>query len=127
MEVRAVLPHQGEPVSGQLSELIGTIGTSSFEPILINFTRQTIGCDHVTAFAHSARSAPRVLLAANAGAQPLARLMAKKYLSNYWQMGASHRDGQRANELPRAQFQLLGWPVHKMSTQVLTIVAGTRG
>lgn len=47
MEVRAVLPHQGEPVSAQLSELIGTIGTSSFEPTLINFTRQTIGCDHV--------------------------------------------------------------------------------
>jgi DNA-binding CsgD family transcriptional regulator len=86
MEVRAVLRHQGEPVSAQLSELIGTIGTSSFEPTLINFTRQTIGCAHVTAFAHSARSAPRVLLAANAGAQPLARLMARKYLSNYWQM-----------------------------------------
>ncbi len=86
MEVRAVLPHQREAAGAQLSGLIETIGTASFEPTLVNFTRQTIGCDHVTAFAHSARSAPRVLLAVNAGAQPLARLMAKKYLSNYWQM-----------------------------------------
>lgn len=86
MEVRAVLPHQREAVAIQIAGLIEAVGTSSFEPKLINFTRKAIGCDHVTAFAHSARTAPRVLLAANAGAQPLARLMAKKYLSNYWQM-----------------------------------------
>jgi len=86
MEVRAVLPHQRGAVATHFTTLIEAVGTPSFEPTLINFTRQAIGCDHVTAFAHSARTAPRVLLAANAGAQPLARLMAKKYLSNYWQM-----------------------------------------
>jgi DNA-binding CsgD family transcriptional regulator len=86
MEVRAVLPHQREAVATYVTSLVEAIGTPAFEPTLINFTRQAIGCDHVTAFAHSARTAPRVLLAANAGAQPLARLMAKKYLSNYWQM-----------------------------------------
>lgn len=86
MEVRAVLPHQREAGATQIANLIEAVGTPSFESKLINFTRKTIGCDHVTAFAHSARTAPRVLLAANAGAQPLARLMAKKYLSNYWQM-----------------------------------------
>jgi LuxR family transcriptional regulator, activator of tox operons len=86
MEVRAVLPHQRGVVATHFAGLIEAVGTASFEPTLINFTRQAIGCDHVTAFAHSARTAPRVLLAANAGAQPLARLMAKKYLSNYWQM-----------------------------------------
>lgn len=85
MEVRAVLPHQRE-VATHVTPLVESIGTPAFEPALINFTRQAIGCDHVTAFAHSARTAPRMLLAANAGAQPLARLMARKYLSNYWQM-----------------------------------------
>lgn len=86
MEVRAVLPHQREAVATHITSLIEAVGTFSFEPKLIDFTRKAIGCDHVTAFAHSARRAPRVLLAANAGPQPLARLMAKKYLSNYWQM-----------------------------------------
>lgn len=86
MEVRAVLAHPREAVARHFSGLIQTIGTPAFEPSLLNFTRQTIGCDHVTAFAHSPRTSPRVVLAANSGAQPLARLMAKKYLSNYWQM-----------------------------------------
>lgn len=86
MEVRAVLPHQREAVARYFSSLIAAVGTPGFESSLLHFTRQTIGCDHVTAFAHSPLTPPRVLLAANCGAQPLARLMAKKYLSSYWQM-----------------------------------------
>jgi LuxR family transcriptional regulator, activator of tox operons len=72
------------PINRQIGDLIGKIGSPSFEPSFFEIMREATACEHLTAFASSLRAPARLLLAINRGAKPVARTVAEKYLRHYW-------------------------------------------
>ncbi len=72
------------PLRRLAPQLIEASGTAGFEPMLFAAAHEATSCEHLTAFAFSGAARPRVLLAYNTGAQPVARWTAEKYVSKYW-------------------------------------------
>jgi len=72
------------PINRQVGDLIGRIGSPSFEPSFFKIMREATACEHLTAFASSPQAPARLLLAINRGAKPVARMVAEKYLKHYW-------------------------------------------
>jgi LuxR family transcriptional regulator, activator of tox operons len=72
------------PLRRLAPQLIAASGTPGFEPMLFEAAHEATACEHLTAFAFSGAARPRVLLACNTGAQPVARWTAEKYISKYW-------------------------------------------
>jgi DNA-binding CsgD family transcriptional regulator len=72
------------PFKRRIGDLIATIGTPSFEPSFFQTAWEATDCEHLTAFACSDRSAARLLFAINRGSRPIARSIAEKYLTHYW-------------------------------------------
>jgi len=86
MDVRAIyrLDFGGNPFHRYLDDLIFSVGTPRFEGVLFDAARRATGCEHLTAFAISCDGQPRILLAANAGVAPLAKLAGEAYVSRFW-------------------------------------------
>src|ERR1700733_7512031 len=76
--------HSDNPIKRQIGDLIGKIGSPSFEPSFFQIVREATACEHVTAFARSDQAPARLLFALNRGARPVARIIANKYLEHYW-------------------------------------------
>ena len=74
----------GNPFRRFLDDLILNVGTFGFEEVFFGAARRATGCEHLTAFAISENGMPRILLAANAGLAPLARLAGEIYVSQFW-------------------------------------------
>jgi DNA-binding CsgD family transcriptional regulator len=74
----------GNPINRQMGDLIGKIGSPTFEASFFKIAREATACEHLTAFASSRRGPARLLLAVNRGVQPVARMVAEKYLARYW-------------------------------------------
>jgi DNA-binding CsgD family transcriptional regulator len=72
------------PIKRQIGDLIGKIGSPSFEPSFFQIVREATACEHVTAFVSSDHAPARLLFALNRGAKPIARIVANKYLEHYW-------------------------------------------
>ena len=72
------------PIKSQIGDLIGKIGSPSFEPSFFQIVREATACEHVTAFASSDQAPARLLFALNRGTTPVARIIANKYLEHYW-------------------------------------------
>lgn len=89
------------PLRRLAPQLIEVSGTAEFEPMLFQAAREAACCEHLTAFAFSGASRPRVLLTANTGIQPVARWTAEKYISKYWMLDPINRlDRQRSGSSP---------------------------
>jgi DNA-binding CsgD family transcriptional regulator len=71
--------------------LIGAIGTSTFEPSMLAFAKNTIRCTHLTAFSVSKSRSPRAMIAVNGGKSPVARRIAAKYIQDYWNLDPVNR------------------------------------
>jgi LuxR family transcriptional regulator, activator of tox operons len=87
MQVHALrpMPHQSPgPLRRHVPRLIELCGTPKFEVALFQAAREAAQCEHVTAFAFSAKADPRVVLAANVSELPIARQVAQKYILQYW-------------------------------------------
>ena len=78
-------------INRQIGDLIGKIGAPHFEPSFFRIMRGVTACEHLTAFASSPASAPRLLCAVNRGATPVARIVAEKYLKHYWNHDPANR------------------------------------
>jgi DNA-binding CsgD family transcriptional regulator len=91
------------PIKRQIGDLIGKIGSPHFEPSFFRIVREATACEHVTAFASSDRAPARLLFALNRGAKPVARTIAEKYLTHYWNHDPANRlcgrKGAAANEI----------------------------
>jgi DNA-binding CsgD family transcriptional regulator len=72
------------PINRQIGDLIGKIGSPSFETSFFRILREATACEHLTAFASSRRAPARLLFAINRGERPVARMIAGKYLERYW-------------------------------------------
>jgi len=87
MEVHA-LPSAAGRAAGPLwrhaPRLIELCGTPRFEEALFEAARETATCEHVTAFAFTSSTEPRILVAANTSARPVARQVGRKYVRDYW-------------------------------------------
>lgn len=88
-------PSPSSPVPSPLRRLaprlIEVSGTPEFEPLLFRAAREAASCEHLSAFAFSGASRPRILLAANTSTQPVARWTAEKYVSRYWTLDPIYR------------------------------------
>ncbi len=78
-------------ISRQIGDLIGKIGAPHFEPSFFKIMRDATACEHLTAFASSPDTPPRLLCAINRGATPVARIVAEKYLKHYWNHDPANR------------------------------------
>jgi DNA-binding CsgD family transcriptional regulator len=89
MQVHA-LPTTAKTASGPLRRhvprLIELCGTPRFEPALFQAAHEATSCEHLTAFAFSGASQPRIVLAANTTELPVARKVAQKYIRQYWML-----------------------------------------
>ena len=65
------------PIKSQIGDLIGKIGSPSFEPSFFQIVREATACEHVTAFASSDQAPARLLFALNRGTTPVARIIAE--------------------------------------------------
>jgi len=74
-----------DPMRAHVARLIEVVGTPRFEPELFRAAYSAINCRHLTAYAIS-KDGPRLLLAANTGAIPVARSIADKYVARYWKL-----------------------------------------
>jgi DNA-binding CsgD family transcriptional regulator len=75
-----------DPFRSQIGRLIEVVGTPAFEPELYGLAWDAVKSEHVSAFSIRAGTPPRVLLAANAGSLPTARILAKKYSEDHWKL-----------------------------------------
>jgi DNA-binding CsgD family transcriptional regulator len=78
-------------INRQIGDLIGKIGAPDFEPSFFKIMRDVTACEHLTAFASSPATAPRLICAINRGATPVARIVAEKYLKHYWNHDPANR------------------------------------
>jgi DNA-binding CsgD family transcriptional regulator len=85
----------GNSINRQIGDLIGKIGVPGFEPAFFKIMRDVTACEHLTAFASSPRTPPRLLCAVNRGATPVARTIAEKYLKQYWNHDPANHVGDR--------------------------------
>lgn len=89
MQVHALPPASRDP-PGPLRQhaprLIELCGTPKFEGALFHAAREAASCEHVTAFASCDTGPPRIMIAANTSALPVARQVAQKYVRDYWQL-----------------------------------------
>jgi DNA-binding CsgD family transcriptional regulator len=67
-----------------LGELVSELGHSAFPQHLFLEMRKLCGCAHFVALSSAGPQPIKVLLAANEGAAPLARMTAEKYIAHYW-------------------------------------------
>jgi LuxR family transcriptional regulator, activator of tox operons len=90
-------------INRQIGDLIGKLGSPHFEPSFFKIMRDATACEHLTAFASSPETAPRLLCAVNRGATPIARIVAEKYLKHYWKHDPANRvcarHGSRSYEI----------------------------
>jgi len=75
-----------DPFRSQIGRLIEVVGTPAFETELFGLAWGAIRSEHVSAFSVRADTPPRVLLAANSGPLPTARVLAKKYSDEHWKL-----------------------------------------
>jgi DNA-binding CsgD family transcriptional regulator len=80
-----------DPLRSQIARLIEVVGTPRFETEMFQAARAATNCDHMTAYAISGNAPPRLLLAANTGPAPVARSLAKKYVSQYWKLDPTNK------------------------------------
>ncbi len=80
-----------DPLRAHIGRLIGVVGTPKFESELFAVARSAMNCEHITAFVAGERHRPRVVLAANAGDEPVARPLADKYIARYWDLDPANR------------------------------------
>jgi DNA-binding CsgD family transcriptional regulator len=80
-----------DPLRARIGRLIEVVGTARFEPEMFGLTRSVLDCEHVTAFAVSEAIAPRILFAANMGPLPIAKMLAAKYVTQYWRFDPANR------------------------------------
>lgn len=83
----------GDPLRRSIARLIEVVGTPRFEIEMFRLAREAIHCEHLTAFAVSENAEPRVLLAANTGSLPIARTVAQKYVTRFWQLDPANDFG----------------------------------
>ena len=88
MQIRALSqrPESGNPFRQRIDRLICAVGTREFEGSLFRAAREATGCEHLTAFAISERGDPGMILAANEGPFPVARLAGDAYVSRFWKL-----------------------------------------
>jgi len=84
-------PAFNDPFRRDIGRLIETVGTADFELQLFRAAQQAIQCEHLSAFAISPPTAPRLLLAANHGAAPMARSAGYTYVGHYWKADPINR------------------------------------
>lgn len=80
-----------DPLRSQIGRLIEVVGTPKFETEMFKIARTATNCEHLTAFAVGSSGAPRMLLAANTGALPIARSLAQRYVAKYWNLDPASR------------------------------------
>jgi len=82
-----------DPLRAHITRLIAVVGTPRFESEFFDIAHSAMNCHHVTAFVanETTHSRPRVVLAANAGNEPVARPLADKYISQYWDLDPANR------------------------------------
>jgi DNA-binding CsgD family transcriptional regulator len=78
------------PLDQRLGDLIGAIGSPTFEGTMLDFATQEMNCSHLTAFASCDRRPPRVLMAIDRG-KNLARRTATKYIRDYWEFDPANK------------------------------------
>lgn len=66
--------------------LIGVVGTGAFEKDLLQVSEAATRCSHLTAFVSGPHVEPRAVVAVNVGPLPLARLLADRYVKDYWHL-----------------------------------------
>ncbi|HEX7759359.1 MAG TPA: helix-turn-helix transcriptional regulator [Caulobacteraceae bacterium] len=93
MEVQALErpSRSAERLRGNIGRVIDAVGTSGFEQALFDASLAATGCSHLTAFVSEPKTAPRALVAVNAGPRRLARSLAEQYLSRYWGLDPANR------------------------------------
>jgi len=90
------------PVSRHAAVLVDLCGTPGFEPALFAAARELAACEHLTAFAFSDASEPRIVLAADTCPHPVAREVARKYVRQYWRLDPVQRAEPGLREGARA-------------------------
>jgi len=88
MEVQSLKRSAGsaDPLRQNIGRLISVVGNGRFEQSLFEAAEAATRCSHLTAFVSASRTAPRAVLAVNAGPQPLARILADRYVKQYWDL-----------------------------------------
>jgi DNA-binding CsgD family transcriptional regulator len=103
MEVQALTnsAQSADAFRYRIGSLIGSVGTGVFEQSLFDAAHIATRCSHMTAFISAPKTAPRALLAADAGGLNLARSLADRYIRHYWHLDPAN-DFARSCDLPAA-------------------------
>ncbi|MDB5555217.1 MAG: hypothetical protein JWL86_5201 [Rhizobium sp.] len=75
----------------RVEQLVGAIGSPVFDEQMIDFAVDELRCSHVTAFTYCDNRPPRMLLAVDRGEPMLARRIAAKYISEYWDLDPANK------------------------------------
>ena len=73
-----------DPVRVHVQRLIEVVGTPRFEAEFVKAMSETTRSEHVTAYAFSPNTPPRLLFAGSNGTLPAAKMRAVRYLAQYW-------------------------------------------
>lgn len=97
MEWQSLAPARthDDPLRAQIGRLIEVVGTPRFESEMFRTVRAATRCEHLTAFAVSEGGAPRTILASNTGSMPIARSLAERYVTRYWNLDPASQVGRR--------------------------------
>jgi DNA-binding CsgD family transcriptional regulator len=80
-----------DPFRRGIGRLIETVGTPEFEFHLFHAAHEAIQCEHLSAFSIAPAALPRLLLAANHGAAPVARSAGSAYVGSHWNADPTNR------------------------------------
>jgi DNA-binding CsgD family transcriptional regulator len=80
-----------DPLRAEIARLIAVVDTPRFEAELFEVAHGALNCAHVTAFVANSETRPRLVLAANVGDEPVARMLSDKYISRYWDLDPANR------------------------------------
>jgi DNA-binding CsgD family transcriptional regulator len=75
----------------RVNDLVGAIGSPTFESSMLEFAAKEVRCSHMTAFARYQHRPPRVILAIDRDKAHVARRIAAKYLKDYWELDPANR------------------------------------
>jgi DNA-binding CsgD family transcriptional regulator len=79
-------PPTADVLRREVAPLLDSLGTPAFESRLFAVAHQLTRCEHLSAFVSCKAEPPRLLLAANSGAQPVARSAGSTYLMRFWHL-----------------------------------------
>lgn len=83
--------HHTSTFKQHLAELVSSLGTIAFERAFMKVARELCNCEHMTVFARSTTTPPKVLLAVNNGPGQVAHDVARKYVARHWRLDPALR------------------------------------